>query len=669
VTLINGTIYLGFASHGDNGPYYGWLLGYRASDLALTAADMSLYPQPASHISITDPNKPTSLERLGDSIIDFARGADAFDEDGDGSRTNVRPFIFGDVFHSSPLAIGAPLNSMRFETNYGPASDPNSFMGRYLLRKRVLYVGANDGFLHAIDAGTFTDPNASVAGDEYYTAGTGREMFGYVPSLVLPKLKSLPRDDIAKVYYVDGAPMAADAWVDYNGNGVKEGDDWTTTMITPLREGGEGMMALDVSNPAASSGNHGPYPRLMWEFTDAGLGQTWSRPIITRIKLKGTFGSGDKCGANDGDGDCVETWVAIFGAGYRNESNPNMGVYITDPNNATAKKGRGIYIVRIKDGSILAHVQQSPVTTDPLNKMAYAITAEPAVLDLDQDGFADLVYVGDLGGQMWKWDISPVGVLTSGKVPTTVWPVGLFFQSPVATIAAGAKHYHSIFQGAAAAYLKGNLSLSFGSGERADLGYIGTAAADPNDLVGLYDDNNRFWVVLDRTPTGPGNFPTTLPIYEPATSGHQNLTDVTYLASDPDPTDAGYFFRVPDGQKFITDSIIFNGQAFSLTYMPDPAGAGASGNCALGGTTIQWAWMLSSGVGVLDDPTTPTATVRNATLSNGAPTNPRITVAKGPDGKPRVKITVQTSTGQQPDPPHQPAAPNPVEPLFWRQTF
>jgi type IV pilus assembly protein PilY1 len=309
------------------------------------------------------------------------------------------------------------------------------------------------------------------------------------------------------------------------------------------------------------------------------------------------------------------------------------------------------------------------VITDPLNKMAYAITAEPAVLDLDSDGFADLVYIGDVGGQMWKWDISPIGTLTSGKVPTSVWPVGLLFQAPVATVAAGALHYHSIFQGAAAAYLKGVLSLSFGSGERADLGYIGTAAADPNDLVGLYDDNNRFWVVLDRTPLGPGNFPTTLPIYEAATAGHQNLTDVTYLTSDPDPTDAGYFFRVPDGQKFITDHIVFNGQVFSLTYMPDPAGAGVSGNCALGGTTIQWAWSLSSGVGVLDNPADPASTVRNAMLANGAPTNPRITVAKGPDGKPRVKITVQTSTGQQPDPPNQPKAPNPVEPIFWRQTF
>ena len=324
---------------------------------------------------------------------------------------------------------------------------------------------------------------------------------------VLPTLKSLPRDDIAKVYYVDGTPTAADAWVDYNGNGTKEGDDWTTAMLVPLREGGEGLLALDVTNPSATSGNHGPYPRLMWEFTDAGLGQTWSRPIVTRVKMKGAFGTGDKCGANDGDGDCVETWVAIFGAGYRNESNPNMGVYISDPNNATAKKGRGVYMVRISDGSILAHLAQDPNVSAPLNKMAYAITAEPTVLDLDGDGFAELVYFGDVGGQMWKWDLSQIGVTTSGKVPTSVWPANILFQAPVVTMAAGVKHYHSIFQGAAAAYLKGVLSLSFGSGERADLGYQGDPSADPNDLVGLYDDNNRFWVVLDRNPTGAGRVP------------------------------------------------------------------------------------------------------------------------------------------------------------------
>src|SRR5262249_22908051 len=150
----------------------------------------------------------------------------------------------------------------------------------------------------------------------------------------------------------------------------------------------------------------GPYPRLMWEFTHAGLGQTWSRPIITRVKMKGSLGSGDKCGANDGDGDCKEVWVAIFGAGYVNEGNPNMGTYTSDPNLPTFQKSRGVFIVNLQTGAVIARLQ--PATTGTFADMKYSIAAEPAVLDMNADGFADLVYVGDLGGQLWKWDIHTV---------------------------------------------------------------------------------------------------------------------------------------------------------------------------------------------------------------------------------------------------------------------
>jgi Tfp pilus tip-associated adhesin PilY1 len=646
--------------------------------LGLTSADKTLYPISNDPNAITDPNAPAgNLERLGDSIINFMHGYDAFDEDADGSRTDARPFVLGDIFHSNPVAVGPPLPFLRFDTGYGPAATSGTFMNTFAHRDRVLYVGSNDGMLHGFAAGSFADPNTSVSGDEYYTPGDGHELFGFVPSTLLTKVKQLPKEDIGKVYYVDGSPSAADAWIDYNGNGTKDGTDWTTVLITPMREGAESLLALDVTDPAATSGNHYPYPRYMWEFTNAKLGQTWSKPIITRVKLRGGTGTGDKCGVNDGDVDCVEQWVAIFGAGYRKEGDPNTSAYTNDPNNATyTTKGRGVFMVSLSNGQVLASLSQDPNSTT-FAKMKYAIPAEPTVLDLNSDGFADLIYVGDLGGQLWKWDISAIGVTTAGVVPTTVWPAGVMFEAPVVTMDAGLKHYHSIFQSAAAALSNSVLTLSFASGERADLGYTGAADPnDPNNPLGKYDDNNRFWVLFDRTPKGTGAFPATVPAYEeplaPAVtplSGHQILTDITDLATDPNTTDAGYFFRVPDGEKFISNSLIFAGTVATVSYLPDAAGAGDDGNCALGGTTYEWAWDLNTGGGSLDDPQNANQTVRSLTLGNGAPTDPRITVSKDENGKIVVKITAQTSMGEILHPDGAGNGFDPVEMVYWRQNF
>jgi Tfp pilus tip-associated adhesin PilY1 len=643
--------------------------------LGLTAADKNIYPKPATDPSIAGPpGVAGSLEPLGDSIVNFVRGVDSFDENGNGSYTDVRPFVFGDVFHSSPVAVGPPLPFLRFETGYGPSTDPNSFMSIYGHRKRVLYVGANDGMLHGFAAGDFVDPNGTGGGDEYYTQGNGTELFGYVPGILLPKVKMLPRDDIgAKQYFVDGAPSAADAWIDYNGDGVKQGSEWTTVMLAPMREGGEGILALDVTDPTSTTtSTHGPYPRLMWEFTNPGLGQTWSRPIITRVKMRGTLGSGDHCGLVDpNDGDCFEKWVAIFGAGYENEANPNMGVYASDPNNVTLSKGRGVFIVDLKTGAVIAQLKQA--ATGEFANMKYAIAAEPAVIDLDSDGFADLVYIGDAGGQMWKWDIHAVGSPATGPIPTTVWPAGRLFESKPATIAAGLLHYHSIFQGAAAALEKGVLTLSFASGERADLGYMGDPnTADPNNPMGLYDDNNRFWVVQDKHPMGVGAFPSNLPIWETAASGHDGLTDITNTERDDNGADAGYFFKAPEGEKFITDHLIFEGVVVTLAYMPDLAGSGADGSCALGGDTFEFAWTLENGVGVLSAGGGSSSTappVRTKSLGNGAPTNPRITISKTDTGEIVVNATVQTSSGEVMHPEGLPDGFDPVQQIFWRQDF
>jgi Tfp pilus tip-associated adhesin PilY1 len=344
-----------------------------------------------------------------------------------------------------------------------------------------------------------------------------------------------------------------------------------------------------------------------------------------------------------------------------------------------------VYIVNLETGNVVAQLKPAAGTapsSDPFKKMVYSIAAEPTVLDMNGDGFADVVYIGDLGGQMWKWDIHAVGIPSSstGPVPTSVWPAKVFFESPVATIAGGLKHYHSIFQGAAAALSKGVLTLSFASGERADLGYMGDPnTSDPNNPIGLYDDNNRFWVVKDKAPVGFGSvnaFPSSLPIYETAVTGHDKLTDITTTLFDNDPNDAGYFFKVPDGQKFMTDHLIFGGVVVTLAYLPDLAGSGAGNNCALGGTTWEYAWTLDNGTGVLTAGTgsgsgsgSGTPPPLGKAMGNGAPTNPRITISRTDAGDIIVNATVQTSSGEVKHPDGLPDGFDPVQQVYWRQDF
>jgi Tfp pilus tip-associated adhesin PilY1 len=305
--------------------------------------------------------------------------------------------------------------------------------------------------------------------------------------------------------------------------------------------------------------------------------------------------------------------------------------------------------------------------------MRYAIAADPAVIDSNFDGFADVVYIGDAGGQVWKWDLSAIGVASSGTVPTSVWPAGRLFEAPVVTVAGGRSHYHSIFQGAAAAMVDGAITLSVASGERTALTYVGQPnPADPNSLIGLYDDNNRFWVMKDAKPIGVGSIPA-IPIREEgaALSGEPRLTDVTNETSDPDRTDAGYFFRVADGEKFITNHIVFSGVVVTLSYVPEDPSAPVDpdAGCTVAGTTNQWAWELDSAAGSFDSPDVGGATVRNLVLGNGAPTDPRLTLSKDLDGNLIVKITAQTSTGQMANPDAGNLNLDPVDMIYWRQNF
>ncbi|HZD54992.1 MAG TPA: PilC/PilY family type IV pilus protein, partial [Candidatus Aquicultoraceae bacterium] len=191
---------------------------------------------------------PTAAER--DAVVDYVRGL--------GHDDSAK---LGDVLHSKAVVVGPPSRFF-FDEGYstGVPAGEKSFADAKATRKRVVYVGTNDGMLHAFLGGTY-DPTTGL-----YDAGTGEEMFGYVPFHILQDLVDyVPGEHTSHRYYVDSSPRAADVWIDANGDGTKQSSEWRTVLIGGLRGGGDAYFALDVTDPPSGT-DYGDYPRVLWEY-------------------------------------------------------------------------------------------------------------------------------------------------------------------------------------------------------------------------------------------------------------------------------------------------------------------------------------------------------------------------------------------------------------------
>ncbi len=605
-----------------------------AADLGVVAGDASLYS-----------TSTTDLEDLTDEIVSYARGCEF---ETAASPCTARTKRLGDIFHSNPVVIGppnAPINDASYAT----------FASTYSTRTRVLYAGANDGFLHAFNAGTYlsSPPSPATPG---YDRGTGVEIFGFMPWQVRDNSKLLPIDTPPRdTYFVDGSPRAADVWF-YPASTpagtatTKVADDWHTVLIGGLREGGTQYYALDVTNPDALSGTGKPlYPAYLWEFPceasscdgyRAAMGETWSDPVITRVRV-GVDGD-----TNSGGG--YERWVAIFGGGYSNLSDPNSN---PPSYSSTATAGRSIYMIDITTGQVLAEKKFNAAATtgDPEGEMLYAIPSTPAVYDLDFDGFADLIYVGDLGGNMWKWVIRDVGgdpingSGTADDVDQPNWTFEKYFVAPSYT-ESGTTYYKSLFSPPTGTLKEGHLWLAFGTGERANLNYRGLSTTTA--------DNNRFYVVKEPDPYSQL---TTDPLPLIGTKG----TTTTGLSPDPghldDVTDGangcsditspyGFYIVAREEEKFVTNSVIFLGQVFTGSFIPSPVGTDP---CTATGSAFLYQFDLLCGEGANSSATLP-ADKRRRALGSGMPTAPRVSVGEldPPSGECPNKVVVITSQGE-----------------------
>lgn len=288
----------------------------------------------------------------------------------------------GDIVHSSPVFVGEPPFADRFGGAYPTTVGSTYFEFRIAntSRDELVYVGANDGMLHAF----FADPLAS---------NSGQENFAYIPNILLDEIGEFTDPNYSHRFYVDSSPSVNDVFIDPNPTTVNS-FEWRTVLVNGLGAGGQGYFALDITDPG-SMGTES----VMWEFTDsddADLGFTYSEPLIAMSNV-GDSGSGE------------QQWVAIFGNGFNN----------TAPDAAASATGTAaIYILFIDEGydgwgdpgDFIKIDTGVGTNADGTPNGIGGVTG----IDVDDNGTVDRLYAGDLQGNVYVIDISSASTSSWG---------------------------------------------------------------------------------------------------------------------------------------------------------------------------------------------------------------------------------------------------------------
>jgi type IV pilus assembly protein PilY1 len=386
-----------------------------------------------------------------EKLIQYVHGFDAYAKDKEKASLQKRKWILGSIVNSRPLVIP------------------------YVRSKKVIFVGANDGMLHAFDD------------------RTGEELWGFIPYELLGRLKELPQGNGLK-YFVDGSPKA------YITKSQK-------IIVFGLRRGGNNYYALDVTNPES--------PKFLWKIGPettgfSEIGQTWSDPQFGKIK----YGTGAKA-------------VCIIGGGYDENQDRKTPA-------AEDKKGRAVYVVDLLTG---VQIWRWDSKRDP--NMKHSIPSTIACADVNGDGYIDRLYVGDMGGKLWSFDLK-------GSDPNG-WSGGRVVFNSNRGFAGSGKQ--KIFSKPDVTLEKGGEMVLFGTGDR----------EHPHEKIGV----DKFYAFLDK---GQGT-----------ALSEDNLADVTkdFATVQNLANKEGWFISMEDkGEKVLAPPVVAFGVVYFTTFTPSLDGDG-----------------------------------------------------------------------------------------------
>jgi type IV pilus assembly protein PilY1 len=426
----------------------------------------------------------------------------------------TRTLLLGDIVDAGLTPVSTPQQTFsdannpgynEFKAFWAPPSPPLPAPQVPPLRPTMVYAGANDGMLHA------------------FNGTTGLEQFAYVPSALFAGPNGTPQvDGLAQLgnpsyvhhNYVDATPAAFDVdmsrtlgftgTVDYT---TLAGTPWRTVLIGGLGKGGKSFYALDITDPrpASMATEAAVASKVLWEFTDTTMGYSYGTPVVVKTIKYG--------------------WVVILTSGYDNGTTP-------------ANSFGYLYFVNPRTGALLEKVK-TPTSS-------VGMTQASAFVKDFSDETADSVYVGDLQGQVWRFDLSEPN-------PANAYPQPVLFATATDSTSGAAQpittapliEIHPVTR---------KRYVLFGTGELLSV----------NDVPST--QNQSFYAIIDGTASG---FNT---ITAPITRG--NLTTITTpqtisgtpnaipSTSDGWVTDLGQDIPAPPGSG-IGWRMVLNPQAFN----------------------------------------------------------------------------------------------------------
>ena len=541
---------------------------------------------------------PTAAnDSLGQSRLNYLRG----DRSLEGTTFRTRSKLLGDIINSSVVYVGKPATGYT-ENAY------STFYSTNAGRTAAVYVGANDGMLHA------------------FNASTGAELFGYIPSWMSTKLSALTGTSYANNHqsYVDGLPAVGEACVGSSHTLSATTCTWKSVLVSGTGAGGQGVFALDITDPTAFSAS-----KVMWEFTntdDADLGYVVGQPQILKLETSAPTATTK-----------TYRWFAVVASGVNN--------YVTDANGRFSSTGNpSLFFLALDKAAGAAWTLGTNYykVALPLNTTLAASKA-PGVANFtalyDSTGAANRIFVGDLHGKLWKFDFTPRAVSTTRAAfdPTSLtnWNANnlSFFSNSGDPSAPAAYPMYIAKDGTTntnnqpifsppkvvTGPVVGGLQtfyVIFGTGKFLESGDKTSTAQ--NSIYAVYDDGKTTLnqsdtttlastipsVITGRSRLQAGTLDTTnktitvsafvwgRPMTDTATSTDSSTgSDVTL------PLKSGWYFDLPvSGEKMISNFLDLSPQVTFNTIIP--GAAGATGSCtATPGSGNQYVVNIASGNG------------------------------------------------------------------------